>query len=115
MHRPFLESAESAVLVRRMAVINQGHANGSECDAQGAKCDGFFSCTAKAEERRQPESCSALPACCGVYSRALRGRSAFVITEIELMLIVIPASIGLSVHPRNGYSAPAAIGSPAKL
>src|SRR5688572_17142077 len=98
-----------------MAVINQGHANGSECDAQGAKCDEFFSCATKTEQRRQPESCSDCPASCGVYSRALRSRSAFVITETELMLIVIPASIGLSVPPRNGYSAPAAIGSPAKL
>ena len=41
------------MLVRRMAVSNQGHANGSECGAQGAKCDEFFSCAAKTEQRRQ--------------------------------------------------------------
>lgn len=36
------------------------------------------------------------------YSRTRRSRSAFAITEIELMLIVIPASIGLSVQPSSG-------------
>lgn len=46
---------------------------------------------------------------------ARRSRSAFAITETELSDIAPAASIGLSKIPNAGYSAPAAIGTPAAL
>lgn len=42
-------------------------------------------------------------------------RSALVITETELKLMAAAAIIGLSKIPKNGYSIPAAIGTPTEL
>src|SRR4029453_7248809 len=49
------------------------------------------------------------------YSFTLRNRRAFAITETELKLIAAPAIIGLRSKPKNGYSRPAAIGTPSVL
>ena len=45
----------------------------------------------------------------------LRSRSEFAITETELKLIAAAAIIGLSSNPKNGYSTPAATGTPRAL
>ena len=45
----------------------------------------------------------------------LRSRSAFVITETELKLMAAAARMGLSSTPKNGYSTPAAMGTPIAL
>ena len=52
---------------------------------------------------------------CSVYSVTERNRKAFAMTETELKLIAAPAMIGLSKMPKNGYSTPAAIGTPSEL
>jgi hypothetical protein len=44
-----------------------------------------------------------------------RSRKAFNTTETELKLIAAAAIIGLSSNPKNGYSTPAAIGTPSAL
>lgn len=44
-----------------------------------------------------------------------RRRNALAITETELKLIAAAAIIGLRSTPKNGYSTPAAIGTPAAL
>lgn len=49
------------------------------------------------------------------YSANFRSRKAFVITEIELMLIAALAIIGLSSTPQIGNSTPAASGIPSAL
>lgn len=49
------------------------------------------------------------------YRRTRLSRRAFETTVIELTLIATLANIGCSSQPVNGYSAPAASGSPAKL
>ena len=46
---------------------------------------------------------------------ARRNRKALLMTETELKLIAAAARIGLSSHPKNGYSTPAAIGTPIEL
>lgn len=48
-------------------------------------------------------------------SRARRSRNALVTTDTELMAIAAPAKIGDSNSPKNGYSTPAAIGTPSAL
>jgi hypothetical protein len=40
-----------------------------------------------------------------------RKRSELVATDTELNAMAAPASIGLSKTPKNGYSAPAAVGA----
>ncbi|SPF41416.1 conserved hypothetical protein [Candidatus Sulfotelmatobacter kueseliae] len=49
------------------------------------------------------------------YSFTLRNRSALVITETELKLMAAAAKMGLKSNPKNGYSTPAAIGTPTAL
>ena len=44
-----------------------------------------------------------------------RSRSALPMTETELKLMAAAAIIGERSSPKNGYSAPAAIGTPAAL
>ncbi len=44
-----------------------------------------------------------------------RRRKALVTTETELIAIAAPAKIGESSRPKNGYSTPAAIGTPNAL
>jgi hypothetical protein len=61
------------------------------------------------ESRLQPGLAAPL------QSFTLRNRSAFAITETELNVMAALAIIGLSSKPKNGYSAPAAIGTPSKL
>ena len=53
--------------------------------------------------------------CAVPYSFNFRSRSEFVITETELRLMAAAARIGLSSRPKNGYSTPAAIGTPSEL
>jgi hypothetical protein len=50
-----------------------------------------------------------------IYNLMVRRRSALVITETELNVIAALANIGLSSNPKNGYSTPAAIGTPSEL
>ena len=50
-----------------------------------------------------------------VHNEILRKRSAFAITETELKLMATLAIIGLNRIPKNGYSTPAAIGTPIVL
>jgi hypothetical protein len=45
----------------------------------------------------------------------LRSRNALLITDTELKLIAAAAIIGDSNKPKNGYSTPAAIGTPSEL
>lgn len=47
--------------------------------------------------------------------RAPRRRSALVMTDAELILMAIAAIMGESSHPVNGYSTPAASGTPSAL
>ena len=49
------------------------------------------------------------------HSTARLSRSAFPITDTELTLIAAAAIIGDSSRPTNGYSTPAATGTPAAL
>ena len=49
------------------------------------------------------------------YSWANRRRSELVITDTELRLIAALAMIGLKRMPKNGYSTPAATGTPSTL
>ena len=49
------------------------------------------------------------------HKRTDRSRSALPITETELSAIASAATIGLSKSPSDGYSTPAAIGTPATL
>lgn len=49
------------------------------------------------------------------YNFAFRSRSALVITETLLKLMAAAAKIGLSRIPKNGYSTPAAMGTPIAL
>ena len=49
------------------------------------------------------------------YSAARRSRSALPITDTELKVIAALAIIGLSSSPKNGYSTPAAIGTPSDV
>jgi hypothetical protein len=49
------------------------------------------------------------------YSFAFRNRNALPITLTELNVIATAAIIGLSITPKMGYSAPAAIGMPSAL
>lgn len=49
------------------------------------------------------------------YNLRLLNRNALAITETELKLIAAAATIGLSSIPKNGYNAPAAIGTPSTL
>ena len=48
-------------------------------------------------------------------SASRRSRSALAITDTELNVIAALAIIGLSSQPKNGYSTPAAIGTPSTL
>src|SRR4051812_27947846 len=48
-------------------------------------------------------------------SSTRRRRRAFAITLTELTLMAAPAIIGLSTHPKSGYSTPAASGTPSAL
>jgi hypothetical protein len=57
-------------------------------------------------ERQQPGT---------TYTSTRRNRNAFAITETELKLMAAAAIIGLNNHPKNGYSTPAAIGTPSEL
>ena len=50
-----------------------------------------------------------------LHSLTRRSRKAFVTTETELIAIAAPAKIGDSSNPKNGYSTPAAIGTPSAL
>ena len=50
-----------------------------------------------------------------IYSFTLRSRSEFAITDTELKLIAAAARIGLNNNPKNGYSTPAATGTPTAL
>ena len=50
-----------------------------------------------------------------IHSFIDRSRSALAMTETELKLIAAPAIIGLRRIPKNGYKAPAAIGTPSAL
>jgi hypothetical protein len=56
-----------------------------------------------------------VPGSLTLYSANFRSRKAFVITEIELMLIAALAIIGLSSTPQIGNSTPAASGIPSAL
>ncbi len=49
------------------------------------------------------------------YSCNLRNRSALPITDTELKVMAALAMMGLSKSPKNGYSTPAAIGTPSTL
>ena len=49
------------------------------------------------------------------YNSICRSRSAFEMTDTELNVIAALAIIGLSNNPVNGYSTPAAIGTPSRL
>lgn len=49
------------------------------------------------------------------HSSTLRSRKAFVMTDTELKVIAALAIIGLRSTPKNGYSTPAAIGTPSTL
>lgn len=49
------------------------------------------------------------------YNFKFRSRSALITTEKELNVIAAAAIMGLSSSPKNGYSTPAAIGTPSKL
>lgn len=49
------------------------------------------------------------------YSFTFLNRSALVITDTELSVMAALAIIGLRVHPKNGYSNPAAMGTPSVL
>jgi hypothetical protein len=49
------------------------------------------------------------------YSFMVLSRREFVITEAELRLMAAAASTGLNNKPKNGYSTPAAIGTPSAL
>src|SRR5215471_12182284 len=51
----------------------------------------------------------------GVHNLTVRNRNEFVITDTELKLIAAAARIGLKSQPKNGYSTPAAIGTPTEL
>ncbi len=50
-----------------------------------------------------------------LYSSTLRKRRAFAITETELKLIAAAATIGFNSNPNNGYSTPAASGTPRRV
>jgi len=71
------------------------------------------------DSRISAEFCSvgstAVPGSLTLYSANFRSRKAFVITEIELMLIAALAIIGLSSTPQIGNSTPAASGIPSAL
>ena len=62
------------------------------------------------KHRRTTIRCFEVP-----HSATRRNRSAFVITDTELNVIAALAIIGLSTIPKNGYSTPAAIGTPSAL
>ena len=49
------------------------------------------------------------------HSRSERNRSALLTTDTELKLIASAATIGDSIQPSHGYSAPAASGTPMPL
>ncbi len=49
------------------------------------------------------------------YNLTARNLSEFVITDTELKLMAAAAIIGLSSSPKNGYSTPAASGTPSEL
>lgn len=53
--------------------------------------------------------------CNEIYNFIFLKRSEFAITDTELKLIAAAARIGLSNNPKNGYSTPAAIGTPIEL
>src|SRR5208282_4332096 len=57
---------------------------------------------------------SALPALM-FYNFSPRNLNEFEITDTELKLIAAAARIGLSSSPKNGYSTPAATGTPSEL
>lgn len=70
--------------------------------------------TALNQQLRPMQSCQALvwhP----FYNLTRLSRSAFVITDTELKLIAAAAMTGESRIPKNGYSRPAAIGTPSEL
>ena len=50
-----------------------------------------------------------------LYSFTRRSRSALAITDTELNVIAALAQIGLISMPMNGYSTPAATGTPTAL
>jgi len=50
-----------------------------------------------------------------LYSRTLRNRSAFPMTETELKLMAAAAIMGLKSRPKDGYRTPAAMGTPNAL
>jgi hypothetical protein len=62
-----------------------------------------------------PADATAVPGHLAFYSTNFRSRKAFVITEIELMLIAALAIIGLSSTPQIGNNTPAASGIPSAL
>jgi hypothetical protein len=49
------------------------------------------------------------------YSFARRSRRALAMTDTELKLIAAAAKTGCNSNPVNGYSTPAAIGTPSRL
>lgn len=49
------------------------------------------------------------------YRPSLRSRSALPMTDTDERLIAAAASMGLSSHPKKGYSTPAAMGTPSVL
>jgi hypothetical protein len=51
----------------------------------------------------------------GSYIFALRSRSALLMTDTELRLIAAAAIIGDNNRPKNGYSRPAATGTPSEV
>ena len=57
--------------------------------------------------------CKGLSFAC--YKRSRWSRKALAMTESELKVIAALAQIGLMRRPTNGYSAPAAIGTPTVL
>lgn len=53
--------------------------------------------------------------CPNLYSFTFRNRNEFKITDTELKLMAAAARIGLRRQPKNGYSTPAAMGTPSTL
>ena len=68
------------------------------------------------QHRRGPDGPWAVVPTDGLcHTSTYRRRKAFAITETELKLMAAAAIIGLNNNPRNGYSTPAAIGTPREL
>lgn len=78
--------------------------------------------------RHRPAGCASLVGCVSArprltqrgqvsppHTRVRRSRSAFPITDTELNAIAAAAIVGVRSAPKNGYSTPAAIGTPRLL